>query len=343
MRDHKENRLEPASKTAWIATPPGSGPRFFWEWHRRLSQTVLSIPADVFHASDLYSLPAAVKGARHHKAKCSYDARELYAHVVSTIDRPVVSSFWRHIERTCIRKCHATFTVSDSIAEHIAKTYSVKAPTVVENVPHYRAPKGQSGGIGLRSRLTINDNNVLVIHQGQMRPYRGCEVLVRAIPDVDELAHFVFIGSGPLKPRLNELSRSLRCARRVHFIDPLPPEELLHTTAEADIGVTLLEDVCLNHRYALPNKLFEYLAAGVPVLGTDLPEIGNVIRRFDVGLVCQPGDAIDTASKLNRMVVDEHARRQWGSHTSTVFETINWQTASQRMVESFNKMIEADV
>ncbi len=301
----------------------------------------LQTQADVFHASDLYTLPAAIKAARRHDAKCTYDARELYANVVSTVNRPIVSWSWRLIESYCIRQCDAAFTVSHSIANLLAKRYGVPTPTVVENVTHYRPRTDKAGVVGLRSRLELSEDDVLIIHQGQMRPYRGCEVLVRAVPKLERHAHVAFLGSGPLRSNLRELAESLACSHRVHFIDPVPPEQVLDITSEADIGVTLLEDVCLNHRYALPNKLFEYLAAGIPILGSDLPEIGKLIRQFDVGLVCNPGDSADIASKLNLMVTDQKARVEWKSHTSTVFETINWESASQRMVERFKDVLEA--
>ncbi|MBT8401132.1 MAG: glycosyltransferase [Rhodothermia bacterium] len=341
MTDAVESRREPPSETAWLSAPNQSGPRFFWAWHRRISKAALESPADIFHASDLYTLAAAVKASRRHRAKCTYDARELYANVVSTVNRPYVSWFWRLIERSYIRQCEATFTVSNSIADLIALRYAVPTPTVVENVPPYRTRADNAGKTGLRRRLNLSKSEVLIIHQGQMRPYRGCEVLVRAVPMLDKRAHVAFLGSGPLAPELKVLAASLGCSNRVHFIDPVPPDQLLDITAETDIGVTLLEDVCLNHHYALPNKLFEYLAAGIPVLGSNLPEIAKVIHQFNVGLVCNPGDSADTASKLNQMVINKDARVRWSTNTSTVFETINWESASQRMLERFRKALEA--
>ena len=97
-------------------------------------------------------------------------------------------------------------------------------------------------------------------------------MMVEAMLHTDN-AVLVFMGHGPMRSDTEQLVENLGLQSKVRFIDPVPPEKLLSVTASADLGLTFLEDCCLNHRYALPNKLFEYLAAGVPVIASDLPEI----------------------------------------------------------------------
>ena len=95
---------------------------------------------------------------------------------------------------------------------------------------------------------------------------------------IAELAtvHLLFLGAeGNYAERLRVVAIEKGVAERVHLIGPVPLEALLSYTAQADIGVSLLEDSCENHRLALPNKLFEYLAAGLPVVVSNLPEAGR--------------------------------------------------------------------
>ena len=111
-------------------------------------------------------------------------------------------------------------------------------------------------------------------------------------------AVLIFLGDGPLKESLVQEVQTLNVAERVLFLDPVPPDTLLETTASADIGVSLLEDTCLNHRYALPNKLFEYLMAGIPVLTSELPEMENVVLGSNVGRVVRPENPQEVAGAL---------------------------------------------
>ena len=117
------------------------------------------------------------------------------------------------------------------------------------------------------------------------------------------------------------------------------PRILLPVTASADVGITLLEDTCLNHRFALPNKLFEYLMAGRPVLASDLPEMRGVVEGFEVGCVVDPADREALVKTLQRMVDDREARRRWQKNAPRVFETFNWSSASQRMKMTYQDLL----
>jgi len=110
-------------------------------------------------------------------------------------------------------------------------------------------------------------------------------------------------------------------------------------TADADLGVTLLEDTCLNHRYALPNKLFEYLMAGVPVLASNLTEISKVVTRFNVGRVVQASDRNALVSSLQYCVDNAEVRDQWCANTSRVFADYSWSIASKRFTEVYQKLL----
>jgi glycosyltransferase involved in cell wall biosynthesis len=105
------------------------------------------------------------------------------------------------------------------------------------------------------------------------------------------------------------------------------------------VGVTLLEDTCLNHRYALPNKLFDYLAAGVPVLASHLPELRSIIHGYNVGRTVDPSDAGAVADAINEMISSDRDRAAWISNARRMAETFNWEIASQRFVRVFRSLI----
>ncbi len=327
--------LEPGLRLHVLTRPPGSGPRFFAQVHRLFEAVTLTLKAHVYHASDLYTLPAMHAGARQHGSRLVYDARELYPHVAATAGRPWVRWTWRIVEGRHIRHADAVFTVSDSIAERLAQTYGIPPPAVLHNVPPYQ--RTTSTGY-LREQTGIPPDTVVLLHQGQIQQRRGCALLVDAMRDVQGAA-LVFLGGGPLKPQLQQHVKEAGLNDRIHFLDPVPPDDLLPITASADIGITLLEDTSLNHRFALPNKLFEYLMAGLPVLASDLPEIRGVVHDFDVGLVVDPANRTALVHALQRMTDDKDARARWASQTPRVFETFNWEKASQRFKDVYQALL----
>lgn len=314
-----------------LPRPALRGPKFFARVHRQFAQAARELRAKVYHASDLYALPAMHAAAVRHAGNLVYDARELYTRVASTAHRPWVTAFWRVIEGRYIGKADAVFTVSDSIARHLAKMYSIRQPEVLYNVP-LRQRVTSSGALGRE------DGAVVLLHQGQIQKHRGCLLLVNAMREIRG-AVLVFMGEGPSKPELQAYVDREGLGDRILFRDAVPPDALLPVTASADMGITLLEDTCRNHRYALPNKLFEYLMAGLPVLASNLPEIRQVVESFDVGCVVDPADHAALAGALQHVIDDADSRRRWASHTARVFETFSWEKASQRFQDIYHNLL----
>ena len=175
--------LEEGLRLRVLHRPPGSGPRFFARTHRLFAQTARQIPARVYHASDLYALPALHAAAQRHGGRLVYDARELYPFVASTARRPWARGFWRFVEGRHIRHADAVFTVSDSIADRLAQTYGMARPTVLHNAPPYRAVA--SSGY-LRAQTGVAPDTVVLLHQGQIQRGRGGALLADAMRDMKE-------------------------------------------------------------------------------------------------------------------------------------------------------------
>ncbi|MFK7845040.1 MAG: glycosyltransferase [Rhodothermales bacterium] len=318
-----------------LPRPAGQGPRFFRRCHQLFKAFASVQPASVYHASDLYNLPALAKAASQHQAKLVYDARERYPYVASTAKRPWVSWFWEMIESRYIKQADVVFTVSQSIASHIAASYNVEMPAVLHNVPAFRAYEPSDV---LRMAFHVPATKKIVLHQGKMQKDRGCLLIARAMQHV-EGAVLVFLGDGPLKPIVEAEVERLGLADKIKFKPPVAPAELHAHTCSADIGVTLLEDTCLNHRYALPNKLFEYLMAGLPVLASDLPEIGRIVEEYDVGRVVYPEDPVEIGHVLQQ-IVDAPARDPESlTKSAKVLETFNWEKASEVFWRKYKNLI----
>jgi glycosyltransferase involved in cell wall biosynthesis len=294
---------------------------------------VVRLRPDAVHAHDAAMLLPGIVSARLTGATLVYDSHEL-ATAVPYRER-AWAWFVGAIERLVVPRCAAVITVSDGIAERLRLRYGLRStPTVVRNVTALRP----SGSGGLRARLGIEAHTPLILHQGAPAPDRGCEVLTAAaalLPDV----HLAFLGD-PEPGYAAVLRREIEARGvqdRVTLLPSVPLEELLAHTAEADVGVTLLQDTCENHRLALPNKLFEYLAAGVPVVASDLPEIRRLVQEHGVGWCVPPDDPAALANAL-RGALAQRADSALRERLADSAAELSWPREQRRLVGLYARL-----
>jgi glycosyltransferase involved in cell wall biosynthesis len=318
------------------ATPP--------KWTRRLPRTLWRIIAlasiargaraehpDVVHANDIATLiPGWI--AALGRTRLVYDTHE-YA-----VGVPYRKALWAWlaatIERLLIRRCDGVITVSDGIAERLQERYGLtERPAVVRNVPDLPPP---TDAPDLRGEMGIG-SSPLVLHQGAVVAGRGADNLVRALPRMDS-AHLLFLGAdGAYAEELARLADGLGVAARTHFHPPVALAKLLSYTHQADVGVSLLADSCENHRLALPNKLFEYLAADLPVVVSDLPEMRRLVTERGVGWVTDSGDPADIARVLLEALGDRDDEALHERVRAAAAE-LNWSHERSRLTDLYAKL-----
>ena len=267
-----------------LPAPAGRGPALFVAAHRMARAAAVARPARVVHASDLHVLPAAASAARAHGARLAYDAREWYAGLDASDGRPYVGWAWGAVERALAPRAQAVFTVNDAIADRLAAERRIARPIVVHNTSDAR-PGVRTGA--LRARLGLGADDPVVLYQGLLREGRGLPQLVEAMADVPD-AVLVLIGEGALDGRLRALGAGL-LPGRFHVLPFTPPDALAALTPDADLGAIAIEATTESLRMALPNKLFEYAAAGVPILaGAGIVPLRTAVERHGVGVVADP-------------------------------------------------------
>lgn len=290
---------------------------------------------DVVHAHDAAMLLPGVFAARATGARLVYDSHEL-ATSVPYRERSW-AAFVAGIERVGIPRAAVTITVSDGIAERLQARYGLRTrPVVLRNVCALPAPvPGAPPAVDLRARLGLPAGTALVLHQGAPAQARGGPVLVRAMAGVPD-AHLVFLGDGEpaAEAEIDAVAAGLGLADRVHRVPAVPLADLLAVTAQADVGVSLLQDTCENHRLALPNKVFEYLTAGLPVVVSDLPEIARLVREHGVGRAVAPGDPGAVAAGL-RAVLAERADPALQARVAAAAHELSWTHERRRLEDAY--------
>lgn len=300
---------------------------------RRMARLARELRPQVVHAHDAAMLSPGWWAARG-DARLLYDSHELATGV------PYHSRSWSAlvatVERRFVPRCDAVVTVSDGIAERLRERYGLPVqPTVVRNVPDLPPPRP---GLApdLRAELGIGEAP-LVLHHGAVAADRGGETLVGALARLEGV-QLLFLGAqGGYADGLAALAEGLGIAPRVHFRPPAPLAALLSYTAQADVGVTLLEDTCENHRLALPNKAFEYIAAGIPVVASDLPELRRLIDSHGVGWTVDPADPGSVADGL-RTAIAAAGDPALRDRLAAAGEELSWSRERERLLALYERL-----
>jgi len=288
---------------------------------------------DVVHAHDAAMLLPGIVGARLTGARLVYDSHELATSV------PYRERAWAWfvatIERIVVPRCVAVITVSDGIARRLQARYRLAGePTVVRNVSELAI----AGAGGLRRRMGLDEHASLVLHQGAPAPARGCEVLIEALTRLEGV-HLAFLGD-PESGYGEQLRAAVAQAGvedRVAMLASVPLSGLLANTAEADVGVTLLQDTCENHLLALPNKLFEYIAAGVPVVASALPETQRLVDSTGTGWCTTPDDP-DAVAHALRLALDARDDPALADRLREAARELCWSREQHRLLGLYERL-----
>jgi glycosyltransferase involved in cell wall biosynthesis len=283
---------------------------------------------DAIHAHDLDVLPPAWLAAKRLGVPLVHDAHELWTELPSLVGRPLIRSVWSLLARTFVPRCDAVITVSDGIAGVLSDRYHLSA-CVLRNCPT-KAERHEPAR--LREKLAIPPGSAILIFQGGLLQGLGVERAIDVMPHLPE-CYLVVVGDGPLKGELVHRADCSMARERIKFVPAVPFADLPPITMAADIGLHLGESDGLNTRLALPNKLFEYVAAGVPVVATGWPEIGKVIARYRVGLTVPPRASVEQTAQCVREVLSE--RDKFAANARVAANELVWENEAPRLVECY--------
>jgi glycosyltransferase involved in cell wall biosynthesis len=285
----------------------------------------------VFVANDLPMLPLARNLAEACGARLVYDSHELYSEQDFS-DRE--RRRWTEIEAKYIGACDVVITVNQSIATELEQRYGLSGVRVIYNAE--RAQGTPPASRRLHEAFALSAEKRIVLLQGGLSAGRNLEVLVDAMryvqhPDVV----LVVLGEGLLLHRLQQIARQEGLKGRVFFHAAVPQGALLGLTAAAEAGVIPYQSTCLNNHYCTPNKLFEFIAAGLPILATDLPEIRRIVEGHGIGLVGDTSSPRKLAALMDDFFSDTQRLAAWKARAAVARQSICWEQEEKKLAEIY--------
>lgn len=303
------------------------GACFYAEYNFRLFLFLLIAKVDVFLANDLDSLTANFLASKIRGKKLVYDSHEYFTEVPELINRPRVQKVWKWLERKMVPKLKQAYTVCDSIAKVYKEKYGTDFK-VVRNIPLAKNDSSEK----------TESVEKTILYQGAVNIGRGLEQAILAMQFI-EGAKLIIAGDGDIKPELEKLVKEEELSDKVEFTGRLSLEELVKLTPKADIGLSIEEDLGLNYHFALPNKLFDYIQAQVPVLVSNLPEMMAIVEKYKLGEITNSLKPKDLAAKINEVLTNTNKRRTWLENLKIAASELTWEKEEKVLHEIYSKLL----
>lgn len=298
---------------------------------------VVMTPADVYHAHDVTALPACYLAARLRRKVLVYDAHELpLVDPQHTRHRLIWLLSTRWVKRM-LRRCATVITVSPFLIDELRTRYGGPTATLIRNIPPYQPPLTSNR---LRERLGLGADSAIALYQGNIQDDRGLDILVRAARYIAPRHRIVLMGRDLAQGSIQAMVAQEGVGDRVTILPPVPSDELLEWTSSADLGLIVYRpSQSPNVRYCLPNKIFEYIMAGVPVLASPLDAVAQLLHRYDAGAVLPSVDPEQVGPAIGAMLDDAAALTRMRHNATIAAEReLNWEQESGKLVQLYQEL-----
>jgi glycosyltransferase involved in cell wall biosynthesis len=296
------------------------GPLFYAAYNLRLFFFLLVQRADVLVANDLDTLLANFVAKKvKPSTKVVYDSHEYFTEVPELTKRPRIQRFWLGIEKLIFPKLKTIYTVNQSIAQLYEATYK-KNIQVIRNI----SPTWKPNTYLSKAELGIPENKFVLILQGAgINVDRGAEEAVEAMRQLNDCV-LLIVGDGDVVEELKKNVKEYDLQHSVLFFGKRPYDEMMQFTYNADLGLTLDKATNLNYKFSLPNKVFDYIHAGTPILSTRLVEIGRIIERNNVGILIDELTVDSLVEAIQSLQTNKSLLDELKANCQKAAEVENW-------------------
>ena len=304
------------------------GPLFYAEYNIRLFLYLMFVKASILVSNDLDTLPAVYMASRIRRQPVVYDSHEYFTQLPELVDRTFTRKIWEKLESLILPRLKYSYTVSPSIAQEYNTRYGISME-VVRNLPFRVKDLPVTNAWHMEKTI---------IYQGALNMGRGLEMAISAMQYLKD-ARLLIAGSGYFENDLRQLVTKLELGSKVVFLGRIQPDYLFQHTVQADLGISLEENKGLNYYFALPNKLFDYIQARIPVLVSDLPEMASVISNYQVGRVTNTRDPRELAVIIDEMLSNQEQRKIWLQNLQNAADELCWENEESKLLEIYKRVL----
>ncbi|QVY65314.1 glycosyltransferase [Polaribacter sp. Q13] len=299
---------------------------FYAEYNIRLFFYILFRKFNYIVSNDLDTLPACFFTSKLKNIDLVYDSHELFSEGPELQGRAFVQNFWRKLEDFFLPRIKKSYTVSQSIADFYDKKYQNKMG-VIKNVPLKNAYSNLK-------EVKFPTDKRTILYQGVLNPGRGIKPMIKALKYIDNL-DLVIIGYGKVEQELRMFVAKEKMDERVHFLGRIDRGKLINYTKLATLGMVLEEPLGLSFTYSLPNKLFDFIHAEIPIIAGNMPEISRIINEYKVGVTVEDYSPEKIASKINEVLNDAALLSSIKKHQQETKEILCWEIESKKLDNYF--------
>ncbi|MFA7289613.1 MAG: glycosyltransferase [Melioribacteraceae bacterium] len=308
---------------------------FYLHFGYLLFKELIKSDASVIFAEDIYTLPIVTLIAKMKNAKIVYNSRELYAFIGGLSKRPFIQYLVKSIESTFINLADLILTTGEMDSAFLEKFYGLPKTLVIRNIPLYQKPQFT---VNLHAMYDIPTNYKILLYQGVLIGGRGIPIVIKAISEIKNV-YLLLLGDGESKRYFEEIAHENDVSDRVIFAGTISQKDLINYTASADIGIALIENISVSYYHALPNKLFEYIMAGLPVLSCPLPQMKKIVEEYNAGIIADPDNEDEVISGIKKLLESDEVIRSYKTNCNKAALELNWQKEFERAKPVLYKVI----
>lgn len=296
-----------------------------------VKKAIIDFNPDIIHANDLNVLVPAFQASRQLKCKLIYDSHEINAENYTTDGRSPIAWIMKLVEKYIVKRVNLMVCVSNAAAEYFSAEYCIKKPMVVTNCSLQKET--------LREEPTKH-NGFEILNHGQFYPGRGYEEMIEAAKLVEDYPDIKIClrGFGRLEESMREQAQENK-SENVIFYPPVNVEQLIPEAAHSHIGIAITEPICLNFKLSVSNKLFEYAAAGLPVIMSDIPEHRYLNAKYNFGLIIPENTPKALADTIIKMYSDNELYMTLSANAKRMSKEINWENEFGKLLNAEKHML----
>lgn len=299
---------------------------FYAEFNVRLFFYLIFRKYDYILSNDLDTLPSCFFASKIKNTDLVYDSHELFSEGPELQGRKFVQGFWRKLEDFFLPKIKNSYTVSQSIVEFYDDKYKNKMG-LIRNIPLKK-------DVLIVDDVVFPTKNKTIIYQGVLNPGRGLKPMIKALNFIDDV-DLIIVGYGKVEAELKAFVAQENMNNRVHFLGRVSRDKLFNYTKKATLGMVLEEPLGLSFQYSLPNKLFDYIHAGIPIIAGNLPEITRIINKYKVGVLVNDYQPETIANAIKKLLKDDVLLSEIKENQQKAKDILCWEKESEKLDNYF--------